>query len=218
MHTSLPRNTPGTGKYRALVDLMGHPQLGGKTLLYIVDGLFAGGNWSSDPVKWSIPPFAGDWPSSVFVSQDPVAMDSVCDDFLWIEWQDYPRMSGADDYLTEAAMANKPPSGTFYDPDGDGIRLDSLGVHEHWNNPLHKKYSRNLGTGQGIELTSPMKADFDGDSAVHLRDLAILCSQWLELSTTSAADLSSPGGDGLVNLHDFAVFARHWTARSQPRE
>ena len=78
MHTSLPRNTPGTGKYRALVDLMGHPQLGGKTLLYIVDGLFAGRNWSSDPVKWSIPPFGGDWPSSVFVSQDPVAIDSVC--------------------------------------------------------------------------------------------------------------------------------------------
>ncbi len=218
MHTSLPRNTPGAGKYRALVDLMGHPQLGGKTLLYIVDGLFAGGNWSSDPVKWSIPPFSGDWPSSVFVSQDPVAIDSVCNDFLWIEWQDYPRMSGADDYLTEAAMANKPPSGTFYDPDGDGVRLESLGVHEHWNNPLHKKYSRNLGTGQGIELTNPVKADFDGDSVVQFRDLRIFCDQWLNGSTASTANLSSPQGDGTVNLRDFAVFARYWTTCTQPSE
>ena len=152
------------------------------------------------------------------MSQDPVAIDSVCNDFLWIEWQDYPRMSGADDYLTEAAMAAKPPSGTFYDPDGDGTRLESLGVHEHWNNPLHKKYSRNLGTGQGIELTSPVKADFNGDSIVQLQDLAILCGRWLEGSATSAADLSSPGGDGMVNLQDFAVFARYWTARSQPSE
>ncbi|MBN1507906.1 MAG: DUF362 domain-containing protein [Sedimentisphaerales bacterium] len=211
MHTTLPKNTPGAGKYRALVDLMGHPQLGGKTLLYIVDGLFAGRNWSSDPVKWSIPPFDGDWPSSVFVSQDPVAIDSVCNDFLWIEWSDLPRMSGADDYLTEAAMADKPPSGTFYDPDGDGVRLESLGVHEHWNSPLDKKYSRNLGTGKGIELASPVKADFDGDSVVQCRDLQALCDQWLGLLTASVADLSDPGGDGIVNLRDFAVFARSWT-------
>jgi len=211
MHTSLPKTTPGVGKYRALVDLMGHPQLGGKTLLYIVDGLFAGSNWSSDPVRWSIPPFSGDWPSSVFVSQDPVAIDSVCDDFLWIEWSDLPHVSGADDYLTEAAMADKPPSGTFYDPDGDGVRLESLGVHEHWNNPLQKKYSRNLGTGKGIELTCPVKADFDGDSAVRFRDLRTLCGRWLERSTTSSADLSSPRGDGVVNLRDFAIFARYWT-------
>jgi len=211
MHTSLPKTTPGTGKYRAIVDLMGHSQLGGKTLLCIVDGLFAGRNWSSDPVEWRVPPFSGDWPSSIFVSQDPVAIDSVCDDFLWIEWSDLPHMSGADDYLTEAAMADKPPSGTVYDPDGDGVRLASLGVHEHWNDPLHKQYSRNLGTGKGIELTCPVKADFDGDSAVRCRDLASLCGRWLERSEASSADLSGPRGDGLVNLRDFAVFARYWT-------
>jgi hypothetical protein len=33
-----------------------------------------------------------------------------------------------------------------------GKRLPSMGVHEHWNNPSEKKYSRNLGTGNGIEL------------------------------------------------------------------
>ena len=34
----------------------------------------------------------------------------------------------------------------------DGVRLGSLGVHEHWNNPSDRKYSRNLGMGAGIEL------------------------------------------------------------------
>jgi hypothetical protein len=30
--------------------------------------------------------------------------------------------------------------------------LASLGTHEHWNDSLHMQYSRNLGTGNGIEL------------------------------------------------------------------
>jgi hypothetical protein len=61
-----------------------------------------------------------------------------------------------DDYLYEAARANDPPSGTFYDPDHATAtkRLPSLGVHEHWNDPMERKYSRNLETGEGIELVS----------------------------------------------------------------
>jgi hypothetical protein len=36
------------------------------------------------------------------------------------------------------------------------VRLQSLGVHEHWNNAADKKYTRNLNpsTGTGIELVS----------------------------------------------------------------
>jgi hypothetical protein len=30
--------------------------------------------------------------------------------------------------------------------------VESLGVHEHWNNARDKQYSRNLGKKQGIEL------------------------------------------------------------------
>ena len=105
-------------------------------------------------MMWNSAPFGGDWASSLFASQDPVAIDSVAFDFLWAEWDDYPHKSGADDYLHEAAQADRPSSGTFYDPDhsGDVKRLASLGVHEHWNNPNDKQYSRNLGTGNGIEL------------------------------------------------------------------
>ncbi|MHC4425947.1 MAG: DUF362 domain-containing protein [Planctomycetota bacterium] len=211
MHSSLPVNTRGMGHYRTLVDLMGHPELGGKTVLYIVDGLFAGRNWSSDPRKWNMAPFYGDWPSSVFVSADPVAIDSVCFDFLWAEWDDYPHYDGADDYLHEAALADGPPSGTFYDPNKDGIGLASLGVHEHWDNSLYKQYSRNLGTGDGIELTSPVPADFNGDGEVDSEDLMTFTSQWLQNSERLSADVApAPSGDGIVNMADFALLARCW--------
>jgi hypothetical protein len=168
MHYSTPRpksyGYAGLGHYRAIVDLMGHPALGGKTLLCLVDGLFAGYCSESKPYTWNMAPFNNDWPSSLFVSQDPVAIDSVCYDFLLNEWPSIVNygtpaapddlQGGAEDYLHEAAEANNPASGTFYDPGRTGSRLASLGVHEHWNNATNKQYSRNLGTGQGIELVA----------------------------------------------------------------
>lgn len=163
MHKCLPNASwgpPGLGNYHALVDLMGSPDLGGKTLLCLGDALFSGQDWSAKPYKWNMAPFNGHWPSSIFASLDPVAMDSVCYDFLLTEWPTVVDSSGmaggAEDYLHEAAQANRPPSGTFYDPAQTGTRLTSLGVHEHWNNALEKKYSRNLDpvNGTGIELVA----------------------------------------------------------------
>ena len=130
------------GSYNALVDLLGHKDLGGKVLLFMAECI--------RNKYWSAPPFNGRPASSLFMSQDGVAIESVLLDFL--------RSEGAvvagthDNYLHEAAQADDPPSGTFYDPENDGIRLESLGVHEHWNNSTDKQYSRNLGTGEGIEL------------------------------------------------------------------
>ena len=83
--------------------LPGFKSLNGQKL--VVDGLFAGRNWDSRPVKWNMAPFYGDWPSSVFVSQDPVAIDSVCYDFLRTEWNDYSYYDGADDYLNTTTVA-----------------------------------------------------------------------------------------------------------------
>jgi hypothetical protein len=174
LHLSLPNQqwSPGTGHYRTHVDIMGHPHLGGKTLLNLIDGLYGGYYWEGMPFKWYMEPFGGDWPSSLFVSQDPVAIDSVGYDFLLQEWPDVVTggvgapgslEGGAEDHLHEAALAYNPPSGTFYDPNNDGFGLASLGVHEHWNNPIDKQYSRNLGIGEGIELTSPGAGDFTGD-------------------------------------------------------
>jgi hypothetical protein len=73
--------------YRPLVDVMGHAHLGGKTVLYLIDGLFSGVH-PIDPVPQRLKsaPFSDSFPSSLFASQDPVAIDSVAFDFLRAEW------------------------------------------------------------------------------------------------------------------------------------
>jgi len=157
LHQSLAFMSPTMGSYRALVDLMGHAHLGGKTLLYLVDGLYAGDhNNDTVPHPWPVAPFNGGWTSSLFASQDPVAIESVLFDLFQLDTDpyQYPKIPGAQDYLLEAAQADNPPSGTFYDPNHAvaTTRLSSLGVFEHWNNPIDRKYSRNLAAGNGIEL------------------------------------------------------------------
>ncbi len=142
------------GSYNCLVNLNGHKHLNGKTFLYMIDGLYPARNQTSGIIRFAS--LGNDWFSSILVSQDPVAIDSVGLDFLRNEQTLNPNVvdvtGNPDNYLHEAALARKPPSGTTYDPEADGTGLESLGVHEHWNNPTDRKYSRNLGTGNGIEL------------------------------------------------------------------
>jgi F5/8 type C domain-containing protein/uncharacterized protein DUF362 len=151
MHESVRdwKSTRGMGSYTALVDLLGSRYIGQNTMLYIIDGLYSTDIHNGTPKKWPGAPFGNDWPSSVFASLDPMAIDSVALDML--HWR-FGLIANADNYLHEGSRANQPPSGTFYAPNGDGVRLASLGVHEHWNNATDKKYSRNLGIGSGIEL------------------------------------------------------------------
>jgi hypothetical protein len=148
----------GYGNYRVHVDIMGHKYLGGNTMLFVVEGLFGGGSSEvGPPRKWNMEPFNGNWTNSVFMSLDQVALESVCYDFLRTEYdgvnqpEAYPNWYGVDDYLHQAADPANWPAGLVYNPDGEGP-FESLGVHEHWNDPVNKQYSRNLGTGEGIEL------------------------------------------------------------------
>jgi uncharacterized protein (DUF362 family) len=146
-----------TGIYRTLVDLVGHAHLGGKAVLCLVDGVFSGVHpRDSEPQRVQAPVFDGGWSCSLLASQDPLAIDSVGFDILSTQWPAFALKGGVDDYLHEAALAGDPPSGTFYDPNHATAttRLSSLGAHEHWNNPQERKYSRNLGTGNGIELVN----------------------------------------------------------------
>jgi hypothetical protein len=169
MHYALPDHDATDGghhRYRHLVDYMGHEQLGGKTLIAIVDGIWAGRSWEGFVEKWNMAPFNNDYPSSLFISQDEVAVQSVCYDFLLEEYNDkpaaqrYPYMEGTDDFLFQAADASYWPTGVEYDPEGDGTVIGSLGVFEHWNDAVNKQYSRNLGTDEGIELiTDTMGGD-----------------------------------------------------------
>ncbi|MBN1391310.1 MAG: SMP-30/gluconolactonase/LRE family protein, partial [Sedimentisphaerales bacterium] len=222
---SSPYSTPGMGYYRANVDLMGHPKLGGKTMLVLIDGLFAGRSWDSQPIKWDMAPFNTDWPSSIFLSQDQVAADSVAFDFMDYEWDTlpptningHPQYSGTDDYLHEAALIPDPPSGAVYDPNDDGGLTESLGVHEHWNNATDKQYSRNLDPvyGIGIELvTGPERiGDFDNNGRVDFKDFAILALAWQSTTIDSNwdpdCDISMPS-DGIIDELDLKVFCDNW--------
>lgn len=147
------QNKEGKRQYSVYPDFMGHKDLGAKTLLFLIDGIY--GNKFVDGIpefKWTLTPFSNQWPNSLFASQDGVAIESVVLDFALTEWPDAPDMMYSDYAMEEMALANNPPSGVVYDPERDGTRLSSLGVTEHWNNPIDKQYSRNLKTGKGIEL------------------------------------------------------------------
>lgn len=150
----------GMNKYSVLVDLISNRQLGGKTLLYILDALIAfpseiaTSSANKGNTKWFSAPFNGGFTASIFMSQDPVAIDSVGTDFLMNEptLQKYNSAihnnPNVENYLHEATTAM---SGIKY-LDGNGQPIKNLGVHEHWNNSSEKKYSRNLGKSEGIEL------------------------------------------------------------------
>jgi len=159
LHPGLNLNRKGYGHYRVLVDIMGNKYTGDKNLFYILDALWAGADWNGIPVKLLMPPFNNHWSSSLLLSLDPVAIESVAFDFLRTEFT-YPEHTvpfisdtGVDDYLHQTADSDNWPAGIVYTPNGDGIPMPkSLGVHEHWNNPADKLYSKNLGRGEGIEL------------------------------------------------------------------
>jgi hypothetical protein len=154
-HNNFNQDRLGKDKYMTFTDFMGHKDLGAKTILFIIDGFYAARSQDGPPLikdKWKMAPFNNRWCSSLFASQDGIALDAVGIDFLRSEWPDLPDIAYSEKYLAEAALADNPPSGTIYDPERDGSRLKSLGVLEHWNNADDKKYSRNLGKKYGIEL------------------------------------------------------------------
>jgi len=156
------------GMYRVQVDLMGSSVLGQNTLLFLVDGLWGSPEAVEGPVKWKMAPFNDDYPNSIFISQDQVALESVCFDFLRTEavtgsfddWKDRPIMAqGVDDYLHQAADPDLWADGIFYDPEDTGNPISSLGVHEHWNNTTEMQYSGNLGTASGIYLVKILNGE-----------------------------------------------------------
>lgn len=135
----------GMGTYNCIVDLMAHERIGGNTLVYIVDAMYVNPKHNGKAFRFQRAPFNNGWTSSFFASNDQVAIESVVLDFIYSE---LPLPANADNFLHEASNIGNPPSGIVY----AGRKQGSLGVHEHWNNPDQRMYSRNLGIGKGIEL------------------------------------------------------------------
>ena len=198
--------------YSNLIPPMGNSNLGEKTLLFMIDALYGAPGPNSTPVKWKTSPFNGAWPSSAFLSQDACAIDSVGFDFLNTEFN-LPQNS--DYYIHEAASVPGPNgkklSGYAYQPDaGSSAYLGSLGVEEHWNNSTAKQYSRNLKTGNGIELVQVQPAtggawSLDAESLGYSPNGAVAAVQtdakssagkWVELEAAAAGpyiDFVLPG-------------------------
>jgi uncharacterized protein (DUF362 family) len=155
--------------YSPIVDLAASQNLGGKTILFILDGLYCGRKWRTYPQHFPNPPFNNkaepyentNWPSSILASMDGVALDCVGLDILNSQTKNNIDSSGhsrillrtrADDYLLEMAQPDNPPSGIKYLQNGNPVK--SLGVYEHWDSDLSRRYSRNIDQlkGKGIEL------------------------------------------------------------------
>ena len=96
-HDGFRHNTDGSASYSVFVDFLGHKDLGEKTILFVIDGLYGNDNVDGPPHrKWKMAPFNDAWPNSIFMSLDGVAIDSVGFDFLTSEWPDLPDIANAD--------------------------------------------------------------------------------------------------------------------------
>jgi hypothetical protein len=115
------------------VDLLAHEHLGKKTLLLVGDGTYGSRYGLADCTHFEMYPFTGDWMSSLFFSQDAIALDSVLYDFFYVESTNGGPSEGAQNYLHQGA---EPPI-NLYDPENDGEYItESLGVHEHWDTTI----------------------------------------------------------------------------------
>jgi hypothetical protein len=185
LHYAYPDNNDNRvmGIYRHLVDYMAHNKLGGNTLVYIVDAIWSGRDWFGAVEKWKMTPFNNDWTSSLFLSQDAVAIESVGYDFLYHEYKNFspshnnvvfPTWYGVQDYIHQAADPAGWPAGIKYDPDHEDHRspVGSLGVHEHWNDAGNKQYSQNLGQNNGIELVG-VPSSLANSQAIHVSSVSL---------------------------------------------
>ena len=159
LHQFLTKNEMNT--YSPLTDLTANREYGGKTILYMLDDIICavseGSSITKNKSTWVSDSFDNYYASSLLVSQDPVAIDSVGADILMNEPTVINNNSSlknnpnVENYLHEPGLVNNVPSkNTYYD--GFGNKVTNLGVHEHWNNSKERKYSRNIGKDDGIEL------------------------------------------------------------------
>lgn len=130
----------GKPGYKTFVDFISHPHLGGKCLLFLIDGTYGSRDVNGAPYpKWQNEPFNNDWACSIIASQDPLAADAVGMDMIIGEWPEFGSLNYCDEYLREAASIPNAPSGTVYMMEEKPL-TEPLGLMEHWNNAKDRHY------------------------------------------------------------------------------
>jgi uncharacterized protein (DUF362 family) len=83
-----PYITPSDSRYSPtfspLVDINANPNIAGKTVLTLADGLFGAPSVGAKPIPWQT--FSNSAPNSLLFSRDRVAIDCVMCDLLRAEW------------------------------------------------------------------------------------------------------------------------------------
>ena len=70
---------------------------------------------------------------------------------------------------------------------------------------------RDEGPFLDIQTTLPFtNIDFDNSGIIDSTDLLYIVDHWLEPADNLTADIAPLGGDGIINLPDFAEFAKYW--------
>lgn len=165
-------DTKKDGKLNAfnpLIDLAAAPNVGAKTILYLLDGLYCGRKWRTYPLHFPNPPFNNrttpyentDWPACELASMDEVAIQSVGLDIMYAQsknnteptYHNVPRImvrENADDILRQMAEPEKALTKYIQ----GGKQITSMGTFEHWDNDASMRYSRNINPkkGKGIEF------------------------------------------------------------------
>lgn len=130
----------GKPAYKTFVDWISHKDLGGKCLLFLIDGSYGSRDVNGKPSpKWQKAPFNGEWACSLILSQDPLAGDAVAMDLLISEWPEFGSLNYCDEYLLEAATIPNTNSGTVYKQDGKPL-TEPLGLFEHCD--AERKYTK----------------------------------------------------------------------------
>ncbi len=96
-----PSNSLYDPNYSPLVDIYSNPNIAGKTVLTLADGLFGASSVGASPARWKNT-FERKSPNSLIFSRDPVAADCVMIGLLDAEWGVVP---AAYDYLRLAQQA-----------------------------------------------------------------------------------------------------------------
>jgi hypothetical protein len=79
-----PNDSRYTADFSPLVDIYSNPNIAGKTVLTLADGLFGAPSVAAVPIPWSNT--FGASPNSLLFSRDPVAIECVMCDLLRAEW------------------------------------------------------------------------------------------------------------------------------------